>query len=59
MKWKEAVWNKRKMIEKQEGIQVECVPPDFTSGGPQVNNFEQVSSVGHQVSVVGGPRSDV
>ena len=31
-------------------------PPDDASGGggPQVNKFEQVSSVGHEMSVVGG-----
>ena len=35
-------------------------PPDITPGGPQVNKFEPVSSVGHQMSVAGvGPRSDV
>ena len=26
---------------------------------PQVNKFEQISSIGHQMSITGGPRSDV
>ena len=41
-------------------------PPDIAPrGGPQVNKFEQVSIVGHQMSVLsrragpGGPRSNV
>ena len=40
-------------------------PLDVTSEGPQVNKFEQVSIVGHQMSVLrrraglGGPRSNV
>ena len=51
---------------KQESIPVGCVPtackpymlqwpqPDVAPGrGPQVNKFEQISSVGHQMSVGG------
>ena len=32
-------------------------PLDVTSEGPQVNKFEQVSIVGHQMSVAGGEES--
>ena len=40
---------------EQVWADLECWPPDVSSGGPQVNKFEQVSSVGHQISVDGGP----
>ena len=33
--------------------------PGEGEGGEQVNKFEQVSNVVHQMSVLGGPRSDV
>ena len=58
---------------KQESIRVGCIPPtcqayvlrwpppDVSTGGrgmdPQVNNFVQVSSDGHQMSLAGGPMS--
>ena len=29
------------------------MPPDVTSRGPQMNSVEQVSSVGHRISVAG------
>ena len=33
-------------------------PLDVSTGGPQVNKFEQVSSDGHQISLAGDCMSD-
>ena len=36
---------------KQVWSDLQSCPPDFSTWGPQVNKYQQVSSIGHQISL--------